>query len=361
MPITQAKLKPYQLPFSTPWKSSKGLLRGRQGWLISLTDTNGHTGYGDAAPLPEIGTETLQQAEAWLNPQLSTLLGGEPEKCLHTLPCAATRPASRFGLETALLDLQAKQRGIPLYRLLTSEKPEAIRVNASLGSLESGIEARTQAAQSAGFTTLKLKLGLYPLAEELAALQKLCRQLPADCQLRLDANQAWHAENTDALIQGLEGLPIESLEEPFRDLDLNSLDTLQAALPFDLALDESLRVFLHDHPLADLPVRRIIIKPALLGGILPSLKLIQEADQRGIRCVITSSLESSAGIWPLLHLAAAADIISRPAIHGLATASLFRRDPGNLPLITSGLIRLEDLPGSGFILLNPHRSLSGRR
>jgi o-succinylbenzoate synthase len=350
MQITRAKLKPYQLPLSSPWKSSKGTLNNRHGWLISLTDTQGHTGYGDAAPLPEIGTETPQQAEEWLNSQLSTLMGGEPEQCLHALPYAETRPAGRFGLETALLDLHAKQRGIPIYQLLTNSKPIGIRINASIGSLEAGIEARTHAALCAGFTTLKLKLGLYPLTEELAALQKLCKGLPAGCQLRLDANQAWHEEGTDTLIQGLEGLPIESLEEPFSDFDLNSLRKLQAAVPFDLALDESLPVFLHDHPLADLPVKRIIIKPTLLGGILSSLKLIREADQQGIHCVITSSLESSVGIWPLLHLAAAADIITQPAIHGLATANLFSRDLGNTPLISNGLIRLEDVPGSGFIL-----------
>ena len=350
MQITRAKLKAYQLPFSTPWKSSKGILRDRHGWLISLTDTTGLTGYGDAAPLPEMGTETLQQAEEWLNPQLSALMGGEPEQCLHALPCAETRPAGRFGLETALLDLHAKQCGIPLYRLLTDRKPGSIRVNATIGSLEPGIEARTQAALSAGFTTLKLKLGRYPLDEELAALQKLCKRLPAGCQLRLDANQVWHEESTDVLIQGLGGLPIESLEEPFSDLDLSRLDKLQAAVPFDLALDESLRGFLRDHPLSDLPVKRIIIKPTLLGGILSSLKLIQEADQRGIHCVITSSLESSAGIWPLLHLAAAADRITLPAIHGLATVNWFSRDLGNAPFISSGLIRLEAGPGSGFIL-----------
>lgn len=350
MLITGAQLKPYRLPFSTPWKSSKGVLSNRQGWLISLTDKHGHIGYGDAAPLPEIGTETLQQTAEWLNTQLPTLIGGEPEKLLKTLPCDETRPAGRFGLETALLDLHAKQHVIPLYRLLADTQPSRIGVNTTIGGLDAGIEPRSQAALNAGFTTLKLKLGLYPLADELGALQQLCRQLPAECRLRLDANQAWSVTNADELLQGLARLPIESLEEPFSDCDLNTLARLQAALPFDLALDESLSTFMQNHPLHELPVKRLIIKPSLQGGILPSLKLINEADRLGIRCVITSSLESSAGIWPLLHLAAAADALTQPAIHGLATAELFSQGLGNTPLISSGQIRLEDVPGSGFIL-----------
>lgn len=350
MPITGARFDVYRLPFKTPWRSKAGTWQVREGALIQLTDDQGNSGYGDAAPLPEIGTEALRESEERLNALVPTLIDWEPEQALHLLTDAATTPASRFGLETALLDLQAKQQAIPLYRLLTDQDPKAVQINASIGSLDNKVIERAASAATAGYNTLKLKLGLYPLAQELSQLQHLCEQLPEHCTLRLDANRAWKTDEATQLIRGLDDLPIESLEEPLINSDPETLRQLQQLAPFDLALDESLSTYLQHHALSELPVRRIIIKPTLLGGLLPSLDLIQKAHLQGVRCVITSSLESSAGIWPLLHLAAAADRLTEPAVHGLATASLFKSDLGRAPAISNGQVRLDDRPGSGFIL-----------
>ncbi|MCW8944569.1 MAG: o-succinylbenzoate synthase [Sedimenticola sp.] len=350
MLISGARFVAYRLPFVAPWRSNAGSWQARQGWLIQITDGQGNTGYGDAAPLPEIGTETSQESSDQLNELLPTLIGREPEQALRLLPNAATTPATRFGLETALLDLQSKQRAIPLYRLLTDQEIKAVHVNASIGSLDNQALERASSAVTAGHTTLKTKLGLYPMSEELAQLHRLSDQLPANCRLRLDANRAWNTDDATRLINELKGLPIESLEEPLQNPDPETLKLLQAAACFDLALDESLGSFLLNHSPEQLPVRRIIIKPTLLGGLIPSLGLIQQAHQLGIHCVITSSLESSAGIWPLLHLAATADQLTTTAIHGLATATLFTADLGDAPIFTNGQIQLGDLPGSGFIL-----------
>ena len=351
MPITGAQFDAYRIPFAIPWRSHAGTLDIREGWLIRLTDDQGATGYGDAAPLPEIGTETLPAAEQRLKALRPDLIGREPEQILATLADISDTPASRFGLETALLDLQSKQRALPLYQRLAPQtaKP-TIETNASIGRLDSEAVARAVAANASGHTTLKLKLGLYPMTDELARLQRLCDQLPANCSLRLDANRAWHTDEAAHLITELKGHPIESLEEPLQNADPETLRQLQTLADFDLALDESLGSFLQHHALTTLPVHRIIIKPSLMGGLITSLDLIQQAYQRGIRSIITSSLESSAGIWPLLHLAAAADQLTEPAVHGLATASLFRSDVGVPPVITHGQIRLDDRPGSGFIL-----------
>ncbi|MCW8946175.1 MAG: o-succinylbenzoate synthase [Sedimenticola sp.] len=350
MPITGARFDAYRLPFVTPWRSKAGTWQFREGWLIQLTDDQGNSGYGDAAPLPEIGTETLRESAQRLNALLPTLIGWKTEQAFNLLTDAVATPASRFGLETALLDLQSKQRAIPLYRLLTDQEPKAVQINASIGSLEHKIIERAVSAITAGYSTLKLKLGLNPIAQELSQLQHLCAQLPEHCTLRLDANRAWKTDEATQLISGLDVLPIESLEEPLKNSDPEMLRELQKLVPFDLALDESLSTFLLQHSLNELPVSRIIIKPTLLGGLLPSLELIQKAHRTGIRCVITSSLESSAGIWPLLHLAAAADAHTESVVHGLATANLFKSDLGRAPAISNGQVQLDDRPGSGFIL-----------
>jgi o-succinylbenzoate synthase len=279
------------------------------------------------------------------------MIGLSPAPACRALPPASGHPAARCGLETALLDLQGKQQGLPLYRLLGGEPGQAVRLNAALGALDESSGERAAATIAAGFNILKLKLGSAPMAVELALLEQLCERLPGGVRLRLDANRAWRAYETRQLIERLNHLPIESLEEPLRDPHHETLDELQALARFDLALDESLPGFLQaGQRLLPLPVKRLIIKPACLGGLLPALGLVRQAHQQGTACVITSTLESSAGLWPLLHLAATADALTTPAVHGLATADWFTGDLGNAPVIRDGRVTLEPESGTGFIL-----------
>jgi len=350
MRIVDAALTAYRLPLATPWETAAGRWHERQGWLIRITDQSGRCGLGDAAPLPASDTETLSQAQSWLNAQLTTLIGEMSEPACARLPPAPAHPAARCGLETALLDLQSKQQGLPLYQRLGGTSVDVVRLNAAIGALDQQTDERAIAAVAAGYSTLKLKLGLSPIETELSLLEQLCAQLPGGVRLRLDANRAWRMPEAADLIRKLNRLPIESLEEPLRHPTPETLQELQFLARFDLALDESLPGYIRAQQLQPIPVHRIIIKPACLGGLIPALAMIRQAHQSGIACVITSTLESSAGLWPLCHLAATADALTAPAIHGLATSHWFSRDLGDPPVITNGQTTLGSEPGTGFIL-----------
>jgi len=349
MQIVDATLIPYQLPLTTPWASAAGRWQERRGWLIRITDQSGRSGHGDAAPLPASGTETLPQARSWLHSRLARLAGETPAQARTQLPPPGNHPAARCGLEAALLDLQSKQQAVPLCQLLGGSPGRVIRLNSMIGGLGPQTGSRAAAAIAAGYTTLKLKLGLAPVDTELALLQQLCERLPPGVKLRLDANRAWQNAEALELIEQLNPLPIESLEEPLRHPIGTTLKRLQERARFDLALDESLPGYIQEQQLQAIPVRRIIIKPTCQGGLIPALTLIRQAHQSGIRCVITSTLESSAGIWPLCQLAAAADDLTTPTTHGLATSDWFSRDLGEPPLPVDGQLTLGADPGTGFV------------
>jgi L-alanine-DL-glutamate epimerase-like enolase superfamily enzyme len=97
-----------------------------------------------------------------------------------------------------------------------------------------------------------------------------------------------------------------------------------------------------------LGVRRIVIKPAVVGGLRSALDLSKRAGTVGIEVVVTGVVESAAGLWPTAQLAAA--VGSRLA-HGLATADWLVRDLGHPPRLSGGRLSLSDQPGSGF---RPH-------
>ncbi|MGB5833742.1 MAG: o-succinylbenzoate synthase, partial [Thiohalocapsa sp.] len=61
--------------------------------------------------------------------------------------------------------------------------------------------------------------------------------------------------------------------------------------------------------------------------------------------VLTSLVESAAGLWASVQLAAAT---GSPLTHGLATGDWLARDLGLAPVPRAGRILLPDVAGSGF-------------
>lgn len=313
MKIAAADWLPYALQLKRPWQTSRGELNQRVGRLLRLQSADGLLGWGDSAPLPEFG---ISEASA-----------------------------TAFAEECAHLDLITQQAGLPLNAWLSGEPPAGfVTVNRNLGPiLKCSAEALTDAA-NAGFYILKLKVGVATLGDEIAALHRLAKSLPAGLSLRLDANGAWNLADAESFIAACAGLPIEGLEEPLAQPTPDLLQKLQSTAAFPLAIDEStqlLDVHFFRHP----PVRRIVIKPARHGGLLASVELALRARASAIEVIVTSSLESACGLLACAHFAAA---VAPDAVHGLGTAEWFAEDTGNLPTMAGARFALPSSPGIGF-------------
>jgi len=313
--IVAADWLPYCLPLRRPWQTSRGSFSERHGRLRRLTADDGRSGWGDCAPLPEFGI-------------------GEAA-------------ATAFAEESAALDLAAQRAGLPLDAWLSGRAPLAsVAVNASFGPISTVDRNSLAQAAAAGFTVAKLKVGVAPVDDEIAALQQLAATLPPALRLRLDANRAWTIAVARRFVAAGAGLPIDGLEEPLADPTHALLASLQAAANFPLAIDESIRLLdtaFFRHP----PVRRLVLKPARHGGLLASTELALRARASGLEVVVTSALESACGIATLAHLAAA---VAPEAVHGLATGDWLAGDAGLRPRIVDGRMRLPAGDGVGFMI-----------
>lgn len=364
--------EPYRLALRRPWRSAHGRRERRDGWLV-IAEADGSCGFGDCAPLPEAGTESasmaLRRLRYWAHRAVSRPAGA----LLAELPAAARAtpcPAADAAVETALLDLEARRRGLPLRRLLGGDgAADRIEVNAAVGAAAALDAAALERALAAGFRVLKLKLGVAAPDQELEALAALRARLPAAVGLRLDANRAWDLASAERVLAALSrpagGRPwIESLEEPLAAPDPRRLAALQAGCAFPLALDESLSPCPPlGAPAAPLrlalnrpPVRRLVLKPGVIGGLRPSLALARAAAAAGCSVVVTSLVESAAGLWACAQLAAALGPSpgrGRGMAHGLDTAHWLAADLGAAPRPRDGEIRLPATAGSGFAPLRP--------
>lgn len=313
MSVVAAEWRPYSLPFRTPWRTAAATLAERRGRLLRLTAGDGRQGWGDCAPLPEFGIDDAA-AEAFA------------EECAH-------------------LDLAAQGAGLPLNAWLSDRPPcPTIAVNAVLGAISMTSPEALADAAGAGYRVVKLKAGLTPVDDEIAALQRLTAGAPANVRFRLDANAAWDFAAARRFVAGCAGLPIEGIEEPLHNPARETLAELQALAAFPLAIDESLPLVDRDffrHPC----VRRLIVKPARHGGLLAVMEIALRARAAGIEVVVTSALESACGLLACAQLAAA---VAPAGIHGLATSDCFADDTGAPPTIVDGWLRLPSVSGIGF-------------
>jgi o-succinylbenzoate synthase len=351
MAIVDVQLYPYALPFRTAMPTVHGALRVREGAIVEIITGEGIAGYGEIAPLPSFGGDDLATALAPL-PNLVTILKGlQVIKALYTLRDMHTLPSTTvYGLETALLDVQGQITGQSISQLLAptlSQQCSAIAINAVVGStaIEQAVSS-AQAAVAAGFGCIKLKMGVGQ-QEEIERVGAVRAAIGPEIHLRLDANEGWHFSQAVSILNACTDYDIQYVEQPLKAPDLQGMCELRHVVSIPIAADEAVVGF--DSARRVLAMRAadvLIIKPSLTGGLRASQQLIHEAAERGIQCVITSTMESGVGVAGALHLVAASPVITLEC--GLATLDLLVDDLLiDSPTIHDGFMELPIHPGLG--------------
>jgi o-succinylbenzoate synthase len=316
------EVRPYRLRLRRPLRTARGVYEVREGFLVLAHDGE-RTGRGDAAPLPELGTESLADC-----------LRALQQARFDALPATA---AARCAVEQALLDLEAQRAGVPLARLLDPAAPLEVPASALLPADASAELAReAQDAVAEGFGTLKLKVG----REDDHARAAVVRDAAGPAvKLRVDANGAWDAEAALRKLRELAPLDIELCEQPTPDL------VGLAGSPIPLAADE---MVVSDPEGALERARFVVLKPMLLGGLIPALHLARRAHERGLHVIVTTSLESAVGRAGAAHLAAAVLALGPQPAAGIATGRLFADGPDPDPFAPRlGVVHIPDRAGLG--------------
>ncbi|MGB2711187.1 MAG: enolase C-terminal domain-like protein, partial [Conexibacter sp.] len=197
--------------------------------------------------------------------------------------------------------------------------------------------AEAAAAVAAGFSCLKLKVGIGDDAGRLAAVRAAAGPETA---LRLDANGAWSTEEALAHLRALEPNGIELCEEPVHGVA--ELQEVQRATAIPVAMDET---GVAPGALDSGVCRLVCLKLSRCGGITGLIEAAERARDAGSEVYLGSTFDGPLGIAGALH-AAAAIRPTRPC--GLATLDAFADLPLDPLLRTAnGLMQVPDGPGLG--------------
>ncbi len=345
--MLKACYKPYTLHFKVPSGTSRGVMTVKDTYLIKVWDEASPDcyGLGECALFRGLGADDRPDYEAMLQRVCREI------NAIDSLDLSAWS-SIRFGVETALLDLQNGGGGI-VYPSLFTQGEQSIEINGLIWMGDKVTMAkRIEEKLDAGFRCIKLKIGAIDFTEECALLASIRRRFRRDeVELRVDANGAFAPDQALERLKRLSDYDLHSIEQPIRAGQWEAMARLCEATPLPIALDEEL-IGIADTTrkielLECISPQYIILKPSLAGGFSGSAEWVELARQRGIGWWITSALESNVGLNAIAQWTAT---LSTKMPQGLGTGALYTNNFPS-PLWQEGAV-LKYNPATGWIIPN---------
>ena len=247
----------------------------------------------------------------------------------------------RFGVETAINDLTNGGRRI-IFPSKSLDENCPVKINGLIwmgGKNE--MMSRIRKKIDEGFHCVKLKIGGLDFDDELQIIKSIRDTYSTDVlEIRLDANGAFSPSDALSRLDKLSRFGIHSIEQPIRQGQWKEMADICRQSPIPIALDEELIGVSTERQCDLLDIIKpqyIILKPSLCGGFSDAEKWISRAEQKGIKCWLTSALESNVGLNAIAQFAMKAaechsNILST---QGLGTGNLFLNNIPS-PLTTNG-------------------------
>ena len=280
-----------------PFETSVDRIEARRIVLVEA-NVDGVTGWGEcvAGESPRYGSETTDTAWHILREHLWPLVKGEEftsaSEIWGRLAQVRGHNMAKASLEAAIWDAEAKQKRIPLSRLLGGTRGE-IACGVSIGIKESleDLVASVEKELSAGYQRIKIKI---KPGKDLEPVRRLRQDFPL-IKLMVDANSAYTLEDWPLLKQ-LEGFYLMMIEQPLGWDDLYGHIELQKRLDTPICLDECIHTEEQARAAMELGACKIInIKLGRVGGYTVARRIHDLCQQHGIPVWCGGMLETGIG------------------------------------------------------------------
>jgi len=285
------------MPLVTPFETSMDLTDVRRIILVEA-NVDGVTGWGEcvAGETPSYSPETTETAWHILRDFIWPLLKGKEfasaSEVWGMLAWVRGHNMAKAALESAIWDAEAKQKGVPLWKLLGGQRQEiasgvSIGIKASLEELVRAVKVELEA----GYQRIKIKIkpGI-----DVEPVRRLRKEFP-NIKLMVDANSAYRAEEWP-LLKELESFYLMMMEQPLGWDDLYGHVELQKKLETPICLDECIRTDEQAKAAIALGACRIInIKMGRVGGHTVARRIHDLCQESGVPVWCGGMLESGIG------------------------------------------------------------------
>ncbi len=319
----KATYKKQKLQFKRPAGTSRGILKSKDSWFLIIWEEENPNilGFGEAGILPGLSIDNPIELEDRLNEVCQNINNYQ----FYLDEGLQDFPAIRFGLETALIDLDRNGNRVLFPSDFTKGK-DSIEINGLVWMGEFDFMRRQIVEKiESGFSCIKLKIGAIDFKEEIALIKSIRNEFSEnDIEIRVDANGAFSKESALEKLKELSDYKLHSIEQPIKPGQWKEMANLCEISPLPIALDEDLIGIATKKEkrklLEIIKPKYIILKPGLLGGFQPSEEWIKLAEKNKIGWWITSALESNIG---LNAIAQWAYTLGNKMPQGLGTGQLY--------------------------------------
>ncbi len=294
-----------RLPLKRPIAHASHTRKESDNLFIRCRLADGMEGWGEGVPREYVTGETIagafeQLAATPLAEQLAADCNSWADVialCQRFQPVVGRDPrgcranALRAAVELSILDAFGRLFGEPLSRVTHHFAPaETIRADNPRVRYSGVITAETPRKEvvsaikmrAYGFAHCKLKVGMSGV-DEVARLRRIRRWLGRRIELRLDANEAWHAAELVSAVEPLLAFEIACLEQPVPHAEVDALSNFRRWLSVPIMLDESLTSLVDAQQAISAGTCDVFnIRLSKCGGFLNSLRLAALAQQHGL-------------------------------------------------------------------------------
>ncbi len=336
-PITIRRVDaiPVALPLKKPMKMAGVTIVNAENLLVRIESADGSVGWGEAASAPTMTGDTLGGLVAAVRDHLAPLLVGQDAhrrlELMRILKRALVgNGGAHSAVEMALLDLAGRAWGKPLIDFIGKPRRHSVRPMWLLGN--KGIEqtvAEAKAKAGEGIRFFKVKIGVKPLADEIATTLAVREALGPKIPVCADANCGLPLGAARDYVKATQQAKLLFVEQPLPADDLKGLKMLTRGLNTPIGIDEGIHAITDVETNARAGAGGVSLKFIKLGGITPAFQAAALCRRLGLKVNIAakmaeSSLAAAATVafacaapnvdWgvSLTHFYLAEDIVRRP-------------------------------------------------
>ncbi len=274
--IDSLELKTIREPLKQAFKTSLQTVTERESLIVKVSSNEGLEGFGEcvAFSTPWYTEETVISSRFVIEHVLAPLFVKKnlesPAQVDQLFSIVKGNRMAKAAVETAVWDLFAKKRGMPLWQMLGGSE-KAVPAGVVIAADEDKIAQLVDSAVEAGYSRVKIKI---TPTSNIDNLKTLIGQFP-DLLFFADANGAFSEKTWERLLE-FDRAGFTLIEQPFGEQEWQLHARAKAKMSTAICLDESISSLEDakraiDEQAADI----LVLKMGRLGGWSETLKVIE--------------------------------------------------------------------------------------
>lgn len=300
------------LPTIRPHHLSMTVMRNQALVLIRLFSSDGIEGLGESTTIGGISyaDEFPEGIKLAIDTYFTPLLINQDPTHINYLMKLLDKhisgnPFAKSGIETALLDAQAKRLSVPMHQLFGGAISHRLPVLWTLasGDTDKDIEEAKKLIAEKKHNVFKLKIGGRTPDADVQHVSEIKKALGSDIKVTVDVNQAWSEQVARKSIQKLQDANVDLIEQPLTKSNFEGLARLSSYFEVPIMADEAAASVQDAYKLAKINAASVFaLKISKAGGLTNVARQAAIALGAGISTYGGTMLEGTIGTAASAHI-----------------------------------------------------------